>query len=1065
MAALQHIHSKGIVAGDVKPSNFLIDEHDLLKYSGFSLARSFSDMGPAGKLRKRGTPFYMAPELFRRDGVHSVKSDMWAFGCVLYELATGRPPFASTSFKTLVRMIISQPPKPIERVSRKLNSLIMRLLSKYPWHRPSWDELINNEFWEVRLQQMLIPEQPAYDRLISNMRQPVAKPGNEALRQSSEPVPQSPRRLKSRPSANGSPKPRVPPPQVQPQTQTLTSSQQRRRVAAVQPPNPFFPIPIVEEDLRALRLPQLPPPKEFMYHSPDEAIRPIIGNAKIETPELPVWDATAFSFPPLTLEQIGSMTDSKLDAFLNQARHALGSSSHDELINYLAYFETLCSENRLSNCLLTPEFLKSFLKILNRNGPSKLKLRTCALLGLLVRHATLINPQTDALNIVPALMHLAGHSNVYLRRKAVSALGELLFYIATLESAEEQAAWGVSSSRLVQLTALVVPDADEIFIHYLTKTIENIVTLAPKFARPFIEKSFIHRLCQVATVLKSEACRDTVLSLIARLCRCRPSLASDSVQFFTVEILTYQLRSGTPKAQQAILNILNTFLAHNDPTGSRAVFGTAAASCLALSTLICSITRSESATVRTKSVICLFLLLRIDPNHFLVCIHSVRQFLGVVDRAANERALPAQVAFKLLVATLGPIATYAVHMVTRDLMNASGVSGASFPTERITSRITFVNDISLVLHHPLLREEIYRDGIIIDIVTLTSLNLPFSQLHNTLRVTSMTILEQLTTVATVLVKHHQTVLRQCVPIFSRMILEGEKETRFLALRMLYNTLSIFLNSKVQDRFSTPSANELEPSLQATVWEALKCAVVEEYPANLMAVKLVSMVVDKDPSLLDALQHCGLISLVLGLFQSSPDSSNPLWSQIVPLLLLQRVVEWKGFHSGLINTSLCSQFAEAFYRATHNLVEEHHQEEILESLLDILNMLLFDHIQNGSRPVLDSQIDPLAKCIKHLAQAISHPNPTIAEKAAYALALMHTRFPNRVEETVSQSSATITERLSENRPTLQKRLLRLLLLVPTKASIVPRVQQVLNDIATTRDESVLALTQRLLNEMK
>lgn len=49
----------------------------------------------------------MAPELFQDEGVHSFASDFWALGCILYELATGRPPFTSSSFQELVGLILN----------------------------------------------------------------------------------------------------------------------------------------------------------------------------------------------------------------------------------------------------------------------------------------------------------------------------------------------------------------------------------------------------------------------------------------------------------------------------------------------------------------------------------------------------------------------------------------------------------------------------------------------------------------------------------------------------------------------------------------------------------------------------------------------------------------------------------------------------------------------------------------------------------------------------------------------------------------------------------------------
>ena len=51
---------------------------------------------------RKGTPSYMAPELFQDDGVHSFQSDMWSLGCIIYEMSAGRPPFVSKSLEELL---------------------------------------------------------------------------------------------------------------------------------------------------------------------------------------------------------------------------------------------------------------------------------------------------------------------------------------------------------------------------------------------------------------------------------------------------------------------------------------------------------------------------------------------------------------------------------------------------------------------------------------------------------------------------------------------------------------------------------------------------------------------------------------------------------------------------------------------------------------------------------------------------------------------------------------------------------------------------------------------------
>lgn len=65
------------------------------------------------KQAKRGTPCYLAPELFSEGATHSSASDLWALGCVLYEAAMGRPPFLNSSFNQLVHEILNNEPAPI----------------------------------------------------------------------------------------------------------------------------------------------------------------------------------------------------------------------------------------------------------------------------------------------------------------------------------------------------------------------------------------------------------------------------------------------------------------------------------------------------------------------------------------------------------------------------------------------------------------------------------------------------------------------------------------------------------------------------------------------------------------------------------------------------------------------------------------------------------------------------------------------------------------------------------------------------------------------------------------
>jgi serine/threonine-protein kinase ULK4 len=175
MDGLQFIHSKSVVCCDLKPSNILLDESGTLKFSDFGLSQLLGDIGKnTAEQSKRGTPCYMAPELFRDDGYHSFASDFWALGCVLYEMAAGRPPFVSTSFRDLMDQILNHDFPPIAGSSAEFVELLQHLLNKDRFRRMTWPELLSCPFWSDgergAPEPMLLPAQPRFDAELEALR-------------------------------------------------------------------------------------------------------------------------------------------------------------------------------------------------------------------------------------------------------------------------------------------------------------------------------------------------------------------------------------------------------------------------------------------------------------------------------------------------------------------------------------------------------------------------------------------------------------------------------------------------------------------------------------------------------------------------------------------------------------------------------------------------------------------------------------------------------------------------------------------------------------------------------
>ncbi len=95
LEGLSYLHSQRILHRDLKPANIFLDEVGNVKIGDLGLGRilgSKSDVARTGV----GTPLYFSPELCM-DKPYDTKSDIWALGCLIYELATFTPPFIASN--------------------------------------------------------------------------------------------------------------------------------------------------------------------------------------------------------------------------------------------------------------------------------------------------------------------------------------------------------------------------------------------------------------------------------------------------------------------------------------------------------------------------------------------------------------------------------------------------------------------------------------------------------------------------------------------------------------------------------------------------------------------------------------------------------------------------------------------------------------------------------------------------------------------------------------------------------------------------------------------------------
>ena len=141
-AALDYMHEEGWVHRDIKPDNFLVDEENHIRLIDFNLTRKVKrglSKLISNKMPVQGTYSYMAPEQIRGVAVDQ-RADIYSFGCMIYELVTGKLPFTATSPTELLNKHLKTKPSHITVLNKNVHAdfadLVHHMLAKEPKDRP-----------------------------------------------------------------------------------------------------------------------------------------------------------------------------------------------------------------------------------------------------------------------------------------------------------------------------------------------------------------------------------------------------------------------------------------------------------------------------------------------------------------------------------------------------------------------------------------------------------------------------------------------------------------------------------------------------------------------------------------------------------------------------------------------------------------------------------------------------------------------------------------------------------------------------------------------------------------
>lgn len=136
--AMSYAHERGILHRDLKPANVLMTKDGTPKIADFGLAKQIAESGDSSSTRTgtiMGTPSYMAPEQARGDTqAIGPAADQYSIGAILYEMLTGRPPFASANPMDTIMQVIREEPIPPRLLATKtpvdLETICLKSLQK-----------------------------------------------------------------------------------------------------------------------------------------------------------------------------------------------------------------------------------------------------------------------------------------------------------------------------------------------------------------------------------------------------------------------------------------------------------------------------------------------------------------------------------------------------------------------------------------------------------------------------------------------------------------------------------------------------------------------------------------------------------------------------------------------------------------------------------------------------------------------------------------------------------------------------------------------------------------------
>lgn len=212
-------------------------------------------------------------------------------------------------------------------------------------------------------------------------------------------------------------------------------------------------------------------------------------------------------------EVLDNINTSKIESHLSDVYTSIASNTTiNEKISTLQYFESIIINSNVSNSLINSVFMSLLKRMLEQIKSPMIKIRVCSVVGLLIRHSTMIDNDLAEIDIASQLIETLKDSNCLVRRRAIAALGEYMFYAATqLDDEMADPIWELSDDAInIIVQSLDFAESDKIVRFYACKTLENICAQSSSAGHRFSTTETVKKVLEIYLMEYDDKAEETM---------------------------------------------------------------------------------------------------------------------------------------------------------------------------------------------------------------------------------------------------------------------------------------------------------------------------------------------------------------------------------------------------------------------------------------------------------------------------------------------------------------------------------------------------------------------------